>query len=775
VWIAAPVAVLALFGATIAVAARGQDAPVLLDAEDSVTICHYTGNDEWVQLSPNANGVLSGHEGHDQDIIPPFTYTDGNETRQYPGRNWDDAGREIYFAGPDSPACTRPPPPPPPPARPIGVFVDCIDNSDGTFDAVFGYESGNSIPVTVPRGPANELTPARFDGQQVETFEPGNVASAFRISGIQVGESVTWSVSHGGETHSAHCTPPTGPEPAIEVTLSVCVVPGPTTFEARFGTYNRGEVEVTVQWGAANRVEPESLGAGRPIVFLPGENPDALRIGGIPNGTTVTWSLTTGGVARSAAASTASPACPGTPEPPAPPTPPDPAAQPIGVFVECIRDHGATFDAVFGFQNQNADAVGIPAGSANGFAPAPVERGQVTEFTPGNVQRAFTVEGIARGTELTWAVTHAGETRTATVSALFPDACDDDPDAAEPIGIFACIRDNGSTFDAVFGYENDNPVAVSLPIGVRNHVDPGGPNRGQPIIFLPGKELNAFTVRGVPSDGFVAWTVSYRGLRSVIVTAAHPVVCAGAEPDLSVRPFAFCSRRTGNTFTAVFGYVNTNREDVIVPIGARNRIAPGSADQGQPITFRSGNAFTAFAVRNVPVGRTVTWSVTTFGVTRTATVDVDTRECVRTPVEDPVDVAVTKTARPATVAAGGRVDYTLVVRNVGRTTAYAVTVEDVRLDGRVRLLSAATSRGRCGLRERSGGRAVVCFLGDLAPGESATIAIGARAVTEGISRNRALVLSLPLDSGANNSAVASVRVRPGSGVLGEGVRPPFTG
>src|SRR5262245_15777331 len=175
----------------------------------------------------------------------------------YPGRNWDDAGRDIFFAGPDSPACTLPPPPPPPPPRPIGVFVDCIDNSDGTFDAVFGYESGNSIPVTVPRGAANALAPARFDGQQVDTFEPGNVATAFRVSGIQVGESVTWSVSHGGETHSAHCTPPTGPtEPTVEVTLSVCVVPGPTTFEARFGYYNRGEVEVTVQWSDANRVEP---------------------------------------------------------------------------------------------------------------------------------------------------------------------------------------------------------------------------------------------------------------------------------------------------------------------------------------------------------------------------------------------------------------------------------------------------------------------------------------------------------------------------------------
>ena len=898
-WIAAPLAVLALAGGTIAVAARTQTAPVLLDS-NHITICHATGNGEWVQISPDDNSIIgeNGHAGHPQDIIPPFTYTNQGVAGEFPGLNWDAEGQGIWNAGPDKPACALPPPPPPPPAFPIGVFVKCIDRSGSTFSATFGYESGNSIPVSLPVGSANAVEPGGPGRGQPETFQPGNVAAAFTVSGVPVGETVRWSVTYGGATHAADatadfgtlCTPPPEP-PKIEVTLSVCVVAGATTFEARFAYHNKGEVEATVPHGTANRFEPESFGAGRPIVFLPGENADALTIGGIPNGTTVEWFLTTGVGTRSARASVDSPACSGAPppgpeptqkpirvapmcvvrgdttyearfsyesdndaavtipigpdnrfspppegrgqptvfspdggaiavagipngtsliwlvtlggtteqaqisadfptlctgptpptppgptDPPLPPRPPDPVGEPIGVFVDCVEDHGATYDAVFGYQNQNEDAVRIPAGGANGFRPAPVDRGQVTEFLPGNVQRAFTVEGIARGTEPTWAVTYAGETRTATVSALFETACTDDPDAPDPIGIFACIQDRGSTFDVTFGYENDNPVAVSLPIGVRNHVDPGGPNRGQPIIFVPGREASAFTVRGVPSDGFVAWTISYRGLRSAIVTAEHPVACGGAEPDLVLRPFAFCSRRTGDTFTAVFGYVNTNREDVLVPVGARNRVGPGSADQGQPTTFRGGNAYASFAVRNIPVGRTVTWSVASFGVTQTASVDVETRACVRRPVDDEVDVAITKAASPRTVVAGQRVDYTLVVRNVGPTTAYAVTVEDVQLDQRVRLLSAATAKGRCGLQERPGPRQVVtCFLGDLGPGETVTIAIGGRGAIEGTSRNRALVLSLPLDSGANNSAVASVRVRPASGVLGGGVRPPFTG
>ena len=82
-------------------------------------------------------------------------------------------------------------------------------------------------------------------------------------------------------------------------------------------------------------------------------------------------------------------------DPPLPPDPPDPAGEPIGVFVDCVQDTGTTYDVVFGYQNQNEDAVRIPAGAANGFRPTPGDRGQVTEFLPGNVQRAFTVEGVA--------------------------------------------------------------------------------------------------------------------------------------------------------------------------------------------------------------------------------------------------------------------------------------------------------------------------------------------------------------------------------------------
>ena len=87
-----------------------------------------------------------------------------------------------------------------------------------------------------------------------------------------------------------------------------------------------------------------------------------------------------------------------------PEPPPDTNPGAIGVFVQCVTTRGDTFDAVFGYQNDNEDEVTI-SGSANRFAPLPENRGQTTSFAPGNVQEAFTVTGVPRGTPLEWSVT----------------------------------------------------------------------------------------------------------------------------------------------------------------------------------------------------------------------------------------------------------------------------------------------------------------------------------------------------------------------------------
>jgi hypothetical protein len=71
------------------------------------------------------------------------------------------------------------------------------------------------------------------------------------------------------------------------------------------------------------------------------------------------------------------------------------------------------------------------------------------------------------------------------------------------------------SFDMIFGYYNRNfDEAVDIPIGSSNGVDPGGPDQGQPTVFLPARHRFFFSVR-VPKDWpatrKLAWTLTIRG------------------------------------------------------------------------------------------------------------------------------------------------------------------------------------------------------------------------------------------------------------------------
>lgn len=83
---------------------------VLAVNDNKVTICHATDSDSnpYVSNQPNKSGDVSGHDDHDGpvwfdgidgkwgDIIPPFTYGDG---QVYPGKNWNASGIAIYNNG----------------------------------------------------------------------------------------------------------------------------------------------------------------------------------------------------------------------------------------------------------------------------------------------------------------------------------------------------------------------------------------------------------------------------------------------------------------------------------------------------------------------------------------------------------------------------------------------------------------------------------------------------------------------------------------------------
>lgn len=430
---------------------------------------------------------------------------------------------------------------------------------------------------------------------------------------------------------------------------------------------------------------------------------------------------------------------------------PRPPSGTIEVFA-CVNDHGATFDATFGY-NSSAGPVEIPAGPTNGFSPAPVDRGQVTEFSRGYVLAAFEVKGIAAA-ELTWTVVHDGHTGSVTVNrSSTPCAEPPEPPSplpAVPIGVFVtCVTNHGSTYDAVFGYDSENPDPRTIPIGPANRFSPAPGDRGQPTTFGPGRFREAVEVTGIPSSVALKWTLASTDTRMAIATADFDVKCAHPAPaPKQFGIFATCATRHGSTYDATFGYVNENRRSLRIPIGAGNSISPGPAGQGQPETFAPGFVDAAFAVRGVPISRSITWRLKLDHEVRVAIATANLPPCLTSPIGPVTDAAITKSVAPRRAVVGQRVTATIVLRNNGSEALGPATLADVPSGARLRILSVAPTRGRCRVDTSPGTQTLLCRVPTLAPGESLAIRIAARATTAGTARDRARVVGLPRGSAA---------------------------
>jgi hypothetical protein len=92
------------------------------------------------------------------------------------------------------------------------------------------------------------------------------------------------------------------------------------------------------------------------------------------------------------------------------------------------------------------------------------------------------------------------------------------------------------------GYYNRNlKQEMDIPAGPNNRIEPGGPDRGQPTHFLPGRQWGVFTIT-VPRD-FVeqrlTWTLVANGKTTVIPLHLNPLweVAPFAEASGNTPPF----------------------------------------------------------------------------------------------------------------------------------------------------------------------------------------------------------------------------------------------
>jgi hypothetical protein len=75
------------------------------------------------------------------------------------------------------------------------------------------------------------------------------------------------------------------------------------------------------------------------------------------------------------------------------------------------------------------------------------------------------------------------------------------------------------TYSILVGYYNRNlKQEVDIPVGPANRIEPGGPDRGQPTHFLPGRQWGVFTIQ-VPKDfgeKKLTWTLTANGKTTTI-------------------------------------------------------------------------------------------------------------------------------------------------------------------------------------------------------------------------------------------------------------------
>src|SRR5215472_2356550 len=93
-------------------------------------------------------------------------------------------------------------------------------------------------------------------------------------------------------------------------------------------------------------------------------------------------------------------------------------------------------------------------------------------------------------------------------------------------------RNADGTISLLLGYFNRNlNQEVDIPVGPDNHIDPGGPDRGQPTHFLTRRQWGMFTIV-VPGDfpeKKLTWTLTSNGKTSSVPMTVHK--------DYEISPF----------------------------------------------------------------------------------------------------------------------------------------------------------------------------------------------------------------------------------------------
>ena len=132
------------------------------------------------------------------------------------------------------------------------------------------------------------------------------------------------------------------------------------------------------------------------------------------------------------------------------------------------------------------------------------------------------------------------------------------------------------THNFLLGYLNRNRQReVDIPIGPNNHMDPNGPDLGQPSHFLPGRQTGLFTLsvpKTFPPTARLTWTLVMNGETNVI-----PLTL---KADYNVSPFE--DEAVGNT-PPVLHMFEQNAPPMQGPIASMQRALTRTTSVAKPL------------------------------------------------------------------------------------------------------------------------------------------------------------------------------------------------
>ena len=748
---------------------RGQEVP----------ICHATHlrSKPYVSLSPDVDGVLSGHDGHADDIIPPFEYVPkpgSGESGSYPGKNWDAEGRQIWAFG-----CH------PSAIRDVTPTVECVEDRPNGFVAHFGYRNSESSAVSIEVGNGNMFAPAPENRGQPSVFQPGThgIEPVEPFSG-----SLTWNLAGRSATASSASV-------RCQASIRIDKALKPENDAGRFDLRLNGAV-------LATRVGN-------------GGTTDTQNIAATPSGTqyTVSESASTGTtladyattiVCRDNGGSGAI------------------VAQGTGTSLPVtVRTRQAIVCVIANVRGDTPGPGSADLTIVKSASPRSLLVGELVTWTvtatnkgpdtatdvviedslpddvsfvdgsldvPSNVTcigARCTIPSLASGASVTGrfvtTVTAVGtKTNTVTVDAAQTDVNPADNAASAQVvvtsrdqvvvtPVLECVGQlSGGLYRAHFGYLNRGSTAVGVPIGPRNAFTPAPENRGQPVRFQPGRAPDVFQV---DFRGTVEWTLTGQTATASSSSERCAPAAGWLRIDKVLRPADDPGRFNleidgvpAGTGRGV-GHLGTTG-DVAVPAG-RHRVGEEGvqgtslADYDTTIACRENRGRSAVVsafhgpelIVDVAAGQEV---VCTIVNTRRTGPPVPPLPPPPGPTPPPSpqpgtsDLAVQKFVSRRIGTLGEIVTWTVVVTNNGPLPATGVTIRD-EAAAVATFVSLQVSQGTCGRTS--------CSLGTIAPGGSVRIVARTRMLTAGARLNTVAVDGDQPDSiPENNVASALIRI-----------------